>query len=171
MKATISNVSAIAEKAKTHIDRMLHPKRMWIMLALAVLLVSLTIALLQPYRRSIVLWFPDIKTGRLTAEVRYIPWNFSKVGAVSAVVEELLLGPANPHCKPFTDQYAGVTHIVQAQDRFIIILDSRALFAGSTKTETVDFPVFFKALAHTVWFNTGVTHISVAINEHIVFSQ
>lgn len=171
LKAPIPNVSAIAEKTKTHIDRILHPKRMWIVLAGLALIVSITFALLQPYRRSIVLWFPEIKTGRLITEVRFVPWQSGKINAVRTVVEELLLGPSNPKCKTFTDQYARVNDVLQSKDRFIIVLNSNALFAGSVKTETVNFPVFFKALAQTVWFNTGVKHISVAIDGHIIFSQ
>lgn len=171
LKATISTVSAIAKQTKTHIDRILHPKRMWIILAGLALVISLTIALLQPYRRSIVLWFPEIKTGKLLAEIRFVPWRTGKVNAVSTVVEELLLGPANPQCRPFTDQFARVIDVIQVKGRFIIVLDSNALFTGSLKTEIVNFPMFFRALAQTVWFNTGVKHISVAIDEHIIFSQ
>ncbi|HPD80526.1 MAG TPA: hypothetical protein PK025_05680, partial [Spirochaetales bacterium] len=160
LKATLSNISAFAEKTRTHVDRILHPKRMWVVLAGIALLVSLTIALLQPYRRSIVLWFPENKTGKLISEVRFVPWQSGKVNAVSTVVEELLLGPANPQCKPFTDQYARVKAVLASKDRFLIILDSNALFASSVKTETTNYPTFFKTLAHTVWFNTGVKHIS-----------
>ena len=164
-------MSAVVQKTKEHIDNMLHPKRMWVILSGAVLLISLIAAFMQPYRRSIVLWFPEIKTGMLKAEMRLIPWHSGKVVAVSAIVEELLLGPANPKLKPFTDQRAKLKEVIQSKNEFIIALDAKALFVSSVKPELSDYSKFFTAIAKSVRFNTGIKHLAIAIEGYIVFLQ
>ena len=164
-------VATAVQKTKYHIDGMLHPKRMWIILACAALVVSCIAVCMQPYRRSIILWFPESKTGKLKAEMRLVPWHSEKTDAVSIVAEELLLGPANPKLKPFADQQARVLEVIQTKDRFIVVLDSKALFISSSRSDVPEYSNFFEALAKSVAYNIGIRHISIAIEGHIVFSQ
>ncbi len=164
-------INELAQKSKVHIDYVLHPRRMWFVLACLVLAASLALVLVQPYRRGITLWFPDVKTGKLQAEFRFVPASSGKAGLVERVMEELLLGPAGPRFKPLADQSSKVLSVIPTKERYYIVLASSVVFEAYGTSVSTDFGRLWKAISRTLVYNTGIRHFSVVLEGKEVFSR
>ncbi len=126
------------------IHTMLKPATLWPGLLLVVFLASALASLSVPYRRTIVLWFPDsrIASGsKARPELRYVSSGRDVALQAAAVVEEMLLGPLSPGSRPVSVPDARLQSSIRSKKTLYVDVSNDILFGRITASGVYEAPV------------------------------
>jgi len=129
----ISNVLNIALK----------PKNLWPGLLVIVLLASAGASLALPFRRAVVVWFPDSRSAQGSvsrAELRYVRLGGDAAAQAGLVVEELLLGPLQATSRPISVPTARVVSSIKSRKTLYVDVSSEMLFGKSNPAGVYSAP-------------------------------
>jgi hypothetical protein len=132
------------------LDIALKPKNLWPGLFLVVLLASAGASLTLPYRRAVVVWFPDARASsepRSRAELRYVPAGADKAGQAAAVVEEMLLGPLSASSRPISVPNARLVSSIRSGKTLYVDISSDILFGRPSASGAYGAPVLEPGVA------------------------
>ncbi len=93
----------IADSLKKALDLALRPRFLWPGLLAIAFLASAGVSLALPFRRAVVVWFPESRAApalRSRAELRHVPFTRDVAALAAGLMEEQLLGPLDASSRP-----------------------------------------------------------------------
>lgn len=126
------------------IHKNLKPSTLWPGLLILVFLASALASLSVPYRRPVVLWFPDSRSvsgSRAIPELRYVSSDRDVARVAASVVEEVLLGPLSPGSRSITVPDAKLLSAIRSKKTLYVDVSNDILFGRLAASALYDAPV------------------------------
>lgn len=140
----------LADASVKTMDFALKPRNLWPGLFLIVLLASAGASLALPFRRAVVVWFPEARASaefRPRPELRYVPASLDAPGQAAAVVEEMLLGPLDASSRPVSVPAARLVSSIRSGKTIYVDISSDMLFGKPSASGVYGAPVLEPGVA------------------------
>ncbi|MBU0957054.1 MAG: hypothetical protein KKI09_16645 [Spirochaetes bacterium] len=102
------------------IDRITHPRFVWPALLVFFAIFSLIYWLGRPAYRPAILWFPMYRSSAVVSELRFVKRQPTTLAEIQLVLEELILGTAQPKNELLINQRTGF-RLIEAENKLVYI--------------------------------------------------